>query len=544
MYRVTIVAGPNRGSSFMIREGENSIGRQTGNAIVLQSARVSKRHCVLLVSGNEVTVQDEGSSNGTFVNGALTKKKTIRPGDRVSVGEYILEIDVPAAKKPKAPPPAQGFGRGVAIPGSAPAAHRNHFPPVGGMAGMGGHQSAPAAPIVPTDLKGKLAWFLEQRLMPFFYGLNLKYEWSFLVVGFFMAFIVANLLVSVHPLIESGREAVVKEAATRARFIAKLIAERNSPFLASRAESKLDIDPVIEKSDGVQLAVLVDMDSKVLAPRRANNFLTSGPEAVLAVQARDRFERNGSAVVKALDSESVTAIEPVLLYDSTAGRNVTVAMAIVTVDTSLATPDIGEMGVVYSKTLILTGLLGALIIFALYRTTLRPFQVLTDDMDKVLKGDLVRITREHKFSELNSLWDLIDSTLQRVPKGSATGQLSADSGPSIDEISMPVQMIGNLQKQPIVVCDSNRIVVYLNQSFEDVSGIRSDSAIGQTLSSQGREQSFIALVDDLLDRASSVGTAVDDYEFSGVAYKLHAASFGSGAGGARGYVVAAERQEG
>ncbi len=86
MYRLIIVSGPNRGSSFTLNEGENSIGRQMDNHIVLTSSKVSKRHCSLMVTANEVLFRDEAMTNGTFVNGAFARKQAIKPGDKIGVG--------------------------------------------------------------------------------------------------------------------------------------------------------------------------------------------------------------------------------------------------------------------------------------------------------------------------------------------------------------------------------------------------------------------------------------------------------------------------
>src|SRR6185437_2888788 len=93
MFKLMVVAGPNRGSAYSVSDaGETSIGRQSGNSVVLQSGRVSKRHCVLVASNGELVVRDQGSSNGTFVNGVLTKEKPVKSGDRISVGEFVFEV--------------------------------------------------------------------------------------------------------------------------------------------------------------------------------------------------------------------------------------------------------------------------------------------------------------------------------------------------------------------------------------------------------------------------------------------------------------------
>ncbi len=103
MYRLTVVAGSNRGSAFALQDGETSLGRQAGNTIVLPSSKVSKKHCVLVTDTSGVVVKDQGSSNGTFVNGILTKVKRLVPGDRVSVGDFVLELTKAAQSQAIAP---------------------------------------------------------------------------------------------------------------------------------------------------------------------------------------------------------------------------------------------------------------------------------------------------------------------------------------------------------------------------------------------------------------------------------------------------------
>ena len=63
-----------------------SLGRSSQNDIPITDIRISRKHCTFRVEGNLVTVCDEGSQNGTFVNGALVERKQLTPGDRIDVG--------------------------------------------------------------------------------------------------------------------------------------------------------------------------------------------------------------------------------------------------------------------------------------------------------------------------------------------------------------------------------------------------------------------------------------------------------------------------
>ena len=103
MYRLTAVSGPTRGKHYSLDEGQITIGRQSTNQISLPSGKVSKLHCVIEVYGESVIVLDQNSSNGTFVNGLLAKKKKLNAGDRISIGEYIFELNVKPVKQPRLP---------------------------------------------------------------------------------------------------------------------------------------------------------------------------------------------------------------------------------------------------------------------------------------------------------------------------------------------------------------------------------------------------------------------------------------------------------
>lgn len=555
MYKLTVVAGPNRGTSYPVQDGETSIGRQAGNTVVLPSAKVSKRHCVLVVSDGRVIATDQGSSNGTFINGVLAKSKPMKAGDRISVGEYVLELTQPPARAPRAAPAVAGLGGNVLqFPTSRPG---SGMP--GAIGGLGGSNaglglpgtggaiagaSSVATHQAPKDLKGRILWALDHNVLPFFYSLNLKHEWRMICLAAMAVFAVGNLVVSVYPLLEQNRASLIREMGKRATFMAKQIAERNGPAMAARAETKTEIGS-IEGADGVRLALLTDLDNRIISPAsRLNQYLTSGGEATFAVKAKRLFqEGREGGLWSEVDDNTLCAIEPVRVLSQQAGRNITVGMAIVSIDTSLATPDFGEMSMTYSETLIMTGLLGGIILFILYKMTLKPLMQLNEDMDKVLKGDMPQVTHEFKFEELDQLWDIINSALQRVPKGGAGGTGFGASGPSSEEMAGPFKMFGNVSKYPVLVCDSDRKIIYMNSMFEDVSGIRADGAMGQEISAVARDQSMGAFTNDLFDRAQPGSEGIsEDYDFSGVSYKCHGACLGSGTG--KVYVLAAVKAEG
>jgi pSer/pThr/pTyr-binding forkhead associated (FHA) protein len=61
--------------------------------VVLSEDMVSKRHASLRIDGEELTLEDLGSTNGTFVNGEKIREPTrVRHGDRILLGTSIIKI--------------------------------------------------------------------------------------------------------------------------------------------------------------------------------------------------------------------------------------------------------------------------------------------------------------------------------------------------------------------------------------------------------------------------------------------------------------------
>jgi hypothetical protein len=68
------------------------VGRQPGADLLLTEDLVSRRHACLTLDGDGVMLEDLGSTNGTFLNGARITRARVVEGDRVLVGESIFTL--------------------------------------------------------------------------------------------------------------------------------------------------------------------------------------------------------------------------------------------------------------------------------------------------------------------------------------------------------------------------------------------------------------------------------------------------------------------
>jgi hypothetical protein len=84
-----------------------TIGRKSGNSIILtDDIKVSRHHATIFRQGHEYIIQDVGSANGTYLNGArLTDPEPLKDGDIIQMGDTTFEVTLPADTRPSLQPP-------------------------------------------------------------------------------------------------------------------------------------------------------------------------------------------------------------------------------------------------------------------------------------------------------------------------------------------------------------------------------------------------------------------------------------------------------
>lgn len=528
MYRLVIVAGPNRGSSYSLIEGENSIGRQMDNHIVLTSSKISKRHCALLVTPDEVVFKDEGSTNGSFVNGAVSKRQVLKPGDKIGLGEFVLELARSISTQPNQQ--MSDF--------SAPS-----YQTLGSMAmaqPVYQNPQAQAAPQfqtvepveihAPDDLPGKLKFAFEGKLMPSFYGMLMKTEYRSIMAMLFGAVTAISVVGSVMPMQDLAEQAIKREALIRARVVSREVADRFLPAVASHTESQIDLS-LLENEESIKLVAITDPNLQIIAPQsRLNQLLAGGREAAYAVMMAKEFregrEKGSGGIIG--DSTAIW-VEPIKTNDPKQVKSAISAMSVVAIDFSGNMIQSGGMGVTYGIGFVIAGLASALAYFILLRLTFKPYEVLNDELDQVLRGEIPKVTREFMISELSGLWDNINAAVQRIPKGTTVHDFSSEEqAVNWDHEFAPVRAMAEASQMGFIGFDSSLMVVAMNPQFEEISGIRMDS-VGQSIAQIARDQAFVSLVNDLKERVgnSPSRSALDEFEFSGVGFQVIGTSAGS-----------------
>jgi pSer/pThr/pTyr-binding forkhead associated (FHA) protein len=86
-FALKFISGKYQGGEFPLKgDKQLIIGRSSELDMVLVEDMVSRKHAKISMSGGKITIEDLGSTNGTFVNGEKVKTARIKEGDRILIG--------------------------------------------------------------------------------------------------------------------------------------------------------------------------------------------------------------------------------------------------------------------------------------------------------------------------------------------------------------------------------------------------------------------------------------------------------------------------
>jgi hypothetical protein len=122
--QLEILEGAEAGTQVPV-DAETVIGRADDADLTLPDAGVSRTHARVSAAASGASIEDLGSSNGTFVNGErITGARQLQDGDEIQLGGAILRVSAGTAQ-------TQMIGPGAteAHPGPPPDAPEREEPP-------------------------------------------------------------------------------------------------------------------------------------------------------------------------------------------------------------------------------------------------------------------------------------------------------------------------------------------------------------------------------------------------------------------------------
>lgn len=197
-YQLVMQTGPNPGKVFALSKNQIVMGRDIECDISINDVEVSRNHTRLILGSDTYSVEDMGSTNGTYVNEekisgqqTLNGNDVVRMGDNVTMVFEIIDGDPLATKladsesaspptltsTPPATPPAPPQTSAPQAP--PPQAQAQEKPPQG-FAGQ-----TPASPPQPAKPDRKKIWLI---------GAGVIFVIGFCVVSGLLYYIDVNFL--------------------------------------------------------------------------------------------------------------------------------------------------------------------------------------------------------------------------------------------------------------------------------------------------------------------------------------------------------------
>lgn len=161
-FQFVMKVGPSVGTVFPLDQNELIVGRDPACDVSVIDAEVSRKHARLIWQGEGFTLEDLGSTNGTFVNSKrISTPHLLRVGDTVAFGENVAllyeEVYDPDATMISSSAKAEEIVMPVEQPAPIPPTPQTSPPPVyAGQVPVGPEQAAAQ----PPARKGIKPWLI------------------------------------------------------------------------------------------------------------------------------------------------------------------------------------------------------------------------------------------------------------------------------------------------------------------------------------------------------------------------------------------------
>ena len=79
-----------------VTEGEHILGRAPDSGVWIDAPGISRHHARLVLAGQQATLEDLGSKNGTYVGEErLTRPRRLDDGDQIRLGPVVITFRIP-----------------------------------------------------------------------------------------------------------------------------------------------------------------------------------------------------------------------------------------------------------------------------------------------------------------------------------------------------------------------------------------------------------------------------------------------------------------
>lgn len=512
MYKLVAIGGKIRGKEIILNEGENIIGRSQQVDHPLGVEGVSKKHMSITVSGDAAYVQDLGSSNGTFVNGKLVKKKTVKNKDKIAIPNVIFQVVYVKEKK-------KIVKKKIAKQDGEDVDYEENE-------------------VAPSNALGKIKFLFKTKIMPVFYSFNESYEWRVLFGAVLFLFVSVSIALTISPVLRTSQKILEYEISQRGKQYAREVARTNAVHLYSRSYDQvntkyLDNDANITYYDLLEPST----DGIIIAPTERRNRNTNDAFTIDALEIIIGKDRE--IYMKKLGDGEIGVAYAIKAYDPSRGQSVTVGVISLKFAPKSLIQSAKNSSSAYLEALSTSALVAILFFAVIYYLTTKPLEEMKIQIENVLRGKQKELESKLMMEEVRPLRTSINGILQRLRE-----LQSAESG-EFQDLEDEAPYIRTLEEfmrgamGPAMVLNSEKLIHQINPEGEDLTGLRESSASGTSLLDSLRDQGFAATVIDLCDQsASNEGcNQQEHYDINGKEHQINVVSLVGKDGFAKGFYV-------
>jgi FHA domain-containing protein len=85
--------GPLAGKQFILYRNPTVIGSSPrADVYLFKDQAIEPRHALIHNRGGRYEIEDQDSADGVYVNGSLTRRRVLQPGDKIVLGKTVLEF--------------------------------------------------------------------------------------------------------------------------------------------------------------------------------------------------------------------------------------------------------------------------------------------------------------------------------------------------------------------------------------------------------------------------------------------------------------------
>ncbi|MEZ4845918.1 MAG: FHA domain-containing protein [Bdellovibrionota bacterium] len=342
--------------------GTYILGRGSQANVQIPSREISRKHAQIIVSEDEIILQDCGSANGTLLNGNKIMLEKLKSGDQITVANVTLELRIDDDS-------------------DQPTGNKQSF--------------ANQATLYLAATK------VTQKLRP-------KQLWPFFVALFGVAFVALSIFgrLSFKSLL---KQRLHRDAISRAQGLVKYLAEKNREDVKLNNQLLLDVDS-ITKERGVVKAYIINNKGRILAPIRNIDENNSDP-FVMEALAHDSDQ--SMLPSPPLPDGTQILVHPIRSYNDTTGKyeNIGVAKIVFSADKSIG--ELKEANQLMIVLIMLSVLLSVLLGWMASKTLINPIQQLAEKIQQWRTGQ--SYTQDTPpFEDFKPLYEAVERAIEEV----------------------------------------------------------------------------------------------------------------------------------